>query len=425
MFFRKTKLSFSIFLSAADGAFSQLDLCSFLSALKKTNRRPCRRGLCLPGRLRCPRPHHGRGRDGGARAGAQRVSGKWLIVSFFFFFGAVSSLSTLSFLRPPPSLSLSFSFSLSFSLFLFLFLSLFLFLTLFLFPTHACTLSALLYCMEHLEDSLEDWLGEELSAFGDDDYLLFDCPGQVELYSHVSCFRSLADYLASHDVRACAVYCLDVQFAASPSKYVAGCLAALAAMVCLEMPHVNVLTKVDLLPKEGKSALRRYLVPDANELSRDLAAASAFGAGGGGGAEGGSSAAAAAGPSSSNNGSHARRTRALDEAVVRLLDDWALVSFVPLDRSGAPLGGSDDEDDFGSGRGEGGAGGASSALGIERRAPRGADGEGDGFYTPGVDEGAGVAAVLAHIDHAIQFGEDADVKIAPDREEAEEGGGDE
>jgi len=280
--------------------------------------------------------------------------------------------------------------------------------------------------MEHLEDSLEDWLGEELSAFGDDDYLLFDCPGQVELYSHVSCFRSLADYLSSHDVRACAVYCLDVQFAASPSKYVAGCLAALAAMVCLEMPHVNVLTKVDLLPKEGKRALRRYLVPDANELSRDLAAASSSFGGAGGDAVGSAS---SAGAGLSNNGSHARRTRALDEAVVRLLDDWALVSFVPLDRSGAPLGDSDDEEDFGRGGragGDAGVSNASSALGIERRAMRN-DGDeegGDGFYTPGVDEGAGVAAVLAHIDHAIQFGEDADVKIAPDREEElEEGGG--
>lgn len=277
--------------------------------------------------------------------------------------------------------------------------------------------------MEHLEDSLEDWLGEELSAFGDDDYLLFDCPGQVELYSHVSCFRSLADYLSSHDVRACAVYCLDVQFAASPSKYVAGCLAALAAMVCLEMPHVNVLTKVDLLPKEGKRALRRYLIPDANELSRDLDAASRAGAGAGAGAAGaGAAGAAEGGVASSNNGAHARRTRALDEAVVRLLDDWALVSFVPLDRSGAPLGGSDDEEDCGGRAGEGaGAGDASSALGIERRALRtNGDEGGDGFYTPGVDEGAGVAAVLAHIDHAIQFGEDADVKIAPDREEAED-----
>lgn len=33
--------------------------------------------------------------------------------------------------------------------------------------------------MEYLEDNLEDWLGEELEAYGDDDYLVFDCPGQV------------------------------------------------------------------------------------------------------------------------------------------------------------------------------------------------------------------------------------------------------
>lgn len=31
----------------------------------------------------------------------------------------------------------------------------------------------LLYCMEYLEDNLEEWLGAELQAYGDDDYLLF------------------------------------------------------------------------------------------------------------------------------------------------------------------------------------------------------------------------------------------------------------
>lgn len=42
------------------------------------------------------------------------------------------------------------------------------------------------------------------------------------------------------------IYCLDSQFAAEPPKFVAGCLQALSAMVQLELPHVNVLTKVDL-----------------------------------------------------------------------------------------------------------------------------------------------------------------------------------
>lgn len=33
--------------------------------------------------------------------------------------------------------------------------------------------------MEYLEDNLEEWLGTELEGYGDDDYLVFDCPGQV------------------------------------------------------------------------------------------------------------------------------------------------------------------------------------------------------------------------------------------------------
>lgn len=33
--------------------------------------------------------------------------------------------------------------------------------------------------MEYLEDNLEEWLGAELESYGDEDYLVFDCPGQV------------------------------------------------------------------------------------------------------------------------------------------------------------------------------------------------------------------------------------------------------
>lgn len=42
------------------------------------------------------------------------------------------------------------------------------------------------------------------------------------------------------------VYCLDAQFVGEMGKFVAGSLQALSAMVQLELPHVNVLTKVDL-----------------------------------------------------------------------------------------------------------------------------------------------------------------------------------
>ena len=53
----------------------------------------------------------------------------------------------------------------------------------------------------------------------------------------------------------CVVYCLDSQFVSEMSKFVAGSLQALSAMVLLELPHVNVLTKVDLLTQESKVCL--------------------------------------------------------------------------------------------------------------------------------------------------------------------------
>ena len=40
----------------------------------------------------------------------------------------------------------------------------------------------LIFCMEYLEKNL-DWLKKKLSSYGDQ-YFLFDCPGQVELYTH-------------------------------------------------------------------------------------------------------------------------------------------------------------------------------------------------------------------------------------------------
>lgn len=52
--------------------------------------------------------------------------------------------------------------------------------------------------MEYLEENLDDWLGEELESFGEDDYLIFDCPGQIELYSNSNVFRAFTLYLQTN-----------------------------------------------------------------------------------------------------------------------------------------------------------------------------------------------------------------------------------
>jgi hypothetical protein len=47
-----------------------------------------------------------------------------------------------------------------------------------------------------------------------------------------------------------------------------GCLASLSAMVQLEVPHVNILSKIDLL--QDKRDLDKYLDPDVRLLLADL-----------------------------------------------------------------------------------------------------------------------------------------------------------
>jgi hypothetical protein len=46
-----------------------------------------------------------------------------------------------------------------------------------------------LYAAEELEHNFE-WLQEGLKEFGDD-YILFDCPGQVELFTHHGSLRNI------------------------------------------------------------------------------------------------------------------------------------------------------------------------------------------------------------------------------------------
>lgn len=128
------------------------------------------------------------------------------------------------------------------------------------------------------------------------------------------------------------MYCVDSLFVTDASRLIAGNLTALSAMVHLELPHINVLTKADLV---APGTLERYLAPSgealAGELSRSMGA----------------------------------RYRGLNKAVARVLDDYDMVSFVPCDIT--------DEDSM--------------------------------------------EAVLLHVDHAIQYGEDMEPREPKDMEE--------
>lgn len=91
-----------------------------------------------------------------------------------------------------------------------------------------------------------DWLEEELGDY-EDDYLIFDCPGQIELYTHFPIMRRICEALQRWNFAVCGVYCLESQFIEDKSKYFSGVLSAMSAMINMEIPHINVMTKMDLV----------------------------------------------------------------------------------------------------------------------------------------------------------------------------------
>ena len=103
--------------------------------------------------------------------------------------------------------------------------------------------------MEYLIENIH-WLMEELMEFAEDSFVLFDCPGQIELYSHLDVMTRLTKEISKSGFYLCAMYCADGTFINEPTKYISACLTSLSAMSQLSLPHLNVLTKIDKLVPE-------------------------------------------------------------------------------------------------------------------------------------------------------------------------------
>lgn len=163
----------------------------------------------------------------------------------------------------------------------------------------------LIFCMEYLLEN-NSWLEEALGE-GEDDYILFDCPGQIELYTHMNVMRDLVDLLQNRlNFRLCAVFVLDSQFMVDVPKFLSGTMAALSVMVNLELPHINVLSKMDLLSKTARNQLDKYIEPQPDLLLEEI--------------------------DSSPANRWGLQYRNLTAAISHLIEDYSLVRFVPLDR---------------------------------------------------------------------------------------------
>lgn len=126
----------------------------------------------------------------------------------------------------------------------------------------------LVFCMEYLVENF-DWFEEQIAGDFAEDYLIIDCPGQIELYVHLPVLRRVAQKLQSLGYSVVAVCLLDSMFVTNSSRFISGTLSCLAAMMQLELPHINVLTKCDLLGKDKKE-LDKLFNPSMKEVLADL-----------------------------------------------------------------------------------------------------------------------------------------------------------
>ena len=107
---------------------------------------------------------------------------------------------------------------------------------------------ALLYCMEYLYDHI-DFLDDYFNNNGDNMYYLIDCPGQLELYSHSDIMKKITNYLKKNGFSIVSIFCLDCTFLQEQSKFISGNVLSLATMIQMELPHLTIMTKCDLISK--------------------------------------------------------------------------------------------------------------------------------------------------------------------------------
>ncbi|NXQ57949.1 GPN2 GTPase, partial [Anthoscopus minutus] len=160
----------------------------------------------------------------------------------------------------------------------------------------------LIYCMEYLEANA-DWLRDRLQGLRGH-YILFDCPGQVELYTHHQALKNVFAQLAKWNFRLAAVHLVDSHYCTDPGKFISVLCTSLSTMLHVELPHVNVLSKMDLIEQYGKLAFNLDYYTEVLDLSYlvDHLASDPF----------------------------FRNFRRLNEKLVEVIEDYSLVSFVPL-----------------------------------------------------------------------------------------------
>ena len=79
----------------------------------------------------------------------------------------------------------------------------------------------------------QDWFEEKIGGQDgvlDDDYYLIDCPGQIELYTHMKVMKRFVDILQTWNFRMCGVFFVDSHFMVDGATFLSGSMAALSGI---------------------------------------------------------------------------------------------------------------------------------------------------------------------------------------------------
>jgi hypothetical protein len=119
--------------------------------------------------------------------------------------------------------------------------------------------------MEFLEENM-DWLLNAVKE-NKEKYFLIDCPGQVELFTHHASLKNIIIALQKLDTRLVAVHLLDSYHCVDLSRYISMLLLSLQSMLQIELPTINVLSKVDLMESYGKLSFNLDFYTQVQDLN--------------------------------------------------------------------------------------------------------------------------------------------------------------
>jgi GPN-loop GTPase len=161
-----------------------------------------------------------------------------------------------------------------------------------------------------------------MESINEEYLIIIDMPGQIELYTHIPIVPALIKHLSRNgqlQINLCAAYLLESTFIVDRAKFFSGTLSAMSAMIMLELPHVNILSKMDLVKgMVGRRELRKFVDPDADLLLEEEKM-------------GGNEETSVADPTKKDAIMSGGSFKALNQAVAKLIDDFSMVSFLQLD----------------------------------------------------------------------------------------------